>query len=112
MQGFARVAPDVMVRVHPFAYSGLSAEQLRQGAPADLFISADMAYRDALREVGLVPLARPIARNRLCLAARAGLSLRIRRIDDLGRAGLPLVVPPAESDPLGQCAAKLFERAG
>lgn len=112
LQAFARVAPDALVRFHPPAYSGLLAEEIRQGAPADLFISASMAYLQALRVEGLVPEPRPLARNRLCLVARAGLTPGELSIHDLGRDGVRLVIPPAGSDPLGEYAALLFARAG
>lgn len=112
LEGFARAAPDIPARFHPPAYSGLLADQIRQGAPADVFISANLDFLEELREDGFVPEPRPLARNRLCIIARPGLAPALHGIADLGRAGLRLVVPPAARDPLGRYTVMLFERAG
>lgn len=56
-------------------YTGSSqlARQIEQGAPADLFISADLEWMDRLQERGLIDAAarRDIAGNRLVLVAPA-----------------------------------------
>lgn len=57
-----------------FAASSLLARQIEQGAPADLFLSADEAWADHLQERGLIAAGTrtsPIG-NTLVLVARAG----------------------------------------
>lgn len=55
------------------AASSTLARQIEYGAPADLFLSANLAWMDRLEEAGLVQAAsrRVIARNRLVLVAPA-----------------------------------------
>lgn len=57
-----------------FAGSSQLARQIEQGAPADLFVSADLHWMDWLQARGLVDVAgrRNIARNRLALVAPVG----------------------------------------
>jgi molybdate transport system substrate-binding protein len=55
-----------------FAGSDLLAAQIRQGAPADVFASADTEYPRQLYRQGLVEKPRVFARNRLVLVAAKG----------------------------------------
>jgi molybdate transport system substrate-binding protein len=112
LDGFARIQPAIQVTFHPPAYSGLLADAIARGAPADVFISASMRYLDDLQRVGLTPTPRAIAPNRLCLIAQPELTPEVRGIDDLARDRLRLVIPPAETDPLGQYTMELLDRRG
>src|SRR3989339_242240 len=49
--GFAKIQPDAVVRTN-FGASGALAKQVVQGAPADLFISADSQWIDYLVQEG------------------------------------------------------------
>jgi len=59
-----------------YAGSAQLARQIAQGAPADLFISADEAWMDWLDQRGLIETAarRPLASNRLVLIAPVSAS--------------------------------------
>lgn len=66
-----------------FAASSALARQIENGAPADLFISANLKWLRYLDERGLTAAAgrRLVARNRLVLAAPAGRSAAVS-VDD------------------------------
>lgn len=63
-----------------FAASSALARQVRAGAPADLFISADEEWMDDVQKAGFVrPGTRAdLAGNRLVLIAPAGVPVRLR----------------------------------
>ncbi|WP_242125995.1 molybdate ABC transporter substrate-binding protein [Sphingobium sp. Sx8-8] len=63
-----------------FAASSALARQIRSGAPADLFVSADEDWMDDIEKAGLVaPGTRAdVAGNRLVLIAPARMPLRLR----------------------------------
>ncbi|MFT4039330.1 MAG: substrate-binding domain-containing protein [Thermomicrobiales bacterium] len=112
LAGFRREAPGVAAEFAPPAYSGVLAQQILAGAPADVFISANMRYVEDLHAAGLIAAPSPLARNRLLLLARRGLEPPMRGVADLARPGLRLVLPPAGSDPLGAYAAAMLDEAG
>lgn len=111
-RAFARVAPETELVFHPPAYSGLLAAQILAGARADVFVSANRAHMADLHVAGLVPVPRVLAGNRLALVVREGLVGQIVTLADLVRPALRLVVPPAETDPLGRYTEDLFAQAG
>jgi molybdate transport system substrate-binding protein len=88
---YARQHPAVHVRLS-FDASSLLRVQIEQGAPADLFLSADDIQPRRLADAGLTA-AHPIvfAHNRLALVVPVGNPGRIRDWTDLGRPGLTLV---------------------
>jgi molybdate transport system substrate-binding protein len=101
-----------------FAASSALARQIEQGAPADLFVSADQEWMDYLADRKLVALAsrRTLASNRLVLVVPAG---RARRIP-IGKSFdmLPLVgdgrwvTGDPDSVPVGRYARTALERLG
>lgn len=111
LTGFRSVAPRVQVEFAPPAYSGVLAQQILMGAPADVFISANTRYLDELRAAGLSPEPHPLARNRLLLVSRADLTPALAGLHDFARSGLRIVIPPPV-DPLGEYAEAMFIRVG
>jgi molybdate transport system substrate-binding protein len=88
---YRRRHPTDDVELH-FGGSQLLRTQIEQGAPADVFVSADRAHMDALvaaRHVG--DSTAVCARNRLVVVVPAD-GARVRRLADLARPGLRLVV--------------------
>lgn len=73
-----------------FAGSDQLAAQIKQGAKADVFASADTDYPAELHREGLVEKPVVFARNRLVVVVPPGSS--IESIDDLARAGTKIVI--------------------
>jgi molybdate transport system substrate-binding protein len=73
-----------------FAGSDELAAQIQQGAPADVFASADTGYPEELFEEGLVEKPRVFCRNELVIAVPAGSD--IKSIADLTKPGTKIVI--------------------
>ncbi len=98
-----------------FASSSTLARQIREGAPADLFLSADEAQMDTLQKAGLlVPeTRRSVLSNELVVVVPAGSPLKIVSEKDLAgpRVGTLAIAEPT-SVPVGVYSKNFFERAG
>ena len=90
--GFTLAHEDVEVAFN-FGASSTLATQLLEGAPADVFASANNKQMDVVRE-GKRLAGAPVtfARNRLVLAVPADNPARIESLRDLARPGIKLVV--------------------
>jgi len=85
------VAHDTSLTVSAGASSALRA-QIEQGAPADVFLSADTTNPAALVEAGLTAGdATVIAGNQLAITVPAGNPAGIAGAADLGRPGLKII---------------------
>lgn len=73
-----------------FAGSDQLAAQIKQGAKADVFASADTAYPAELHREGLVGKPVVFARNRLVVVVPP--SSDVESLDDLARAGTKIVI--------------------
>jgi molybdate transport system substrate-binding protein len=91
-----------------FAGSQTLRFQIEQGAPADVFASADMAHMQALEDSGLVERAAVFARNRLVIVTPAAKG-RVGRIADVARPGLRIVLAEP-SVPAGRYAAEVIAK--
>jgi molybdate transport system substrate-binding protein len=107
-------------RGHPrpvlaFAASSALARQVRSGAPADLFASADQEWMDVLARAGrLVPGTRAdVAGNRLVVIAAAGNATRLT-VATLGSvlAAGPVAMADPASVPAGRYARAALTRLG
>lgn len=88
---YALAAPGVTVTVSTAASSALRA-QIEQGAPADVFLSADTAQPAALVDAGLgVGRVRAFAGNRLSIIVPADDPAGIDTPADLARPGVKIV---------------------
>ena len=94
-----------------FAGSSTLATQLIEGAPADVFASADNAQMDRVIDA-LVNPGEPtvFARNRLAIVVEAANPEGIERIEDLERPGL-LVALAAPEVPAGNYAQLVLDAA-
>jgi molybdate transport system substrate-binding protein len=90
-----------------FAGSDQLAAQIRAGAPADVFASADVEYPRRLYREGLVERPRVFARNRLVIVAASGAG--VRSLADLARPGAGVVVGDP-SVPVGAYTRALLGR--
>ncbi len=94
------------------AGSSTLAAQIEQGAPADVFASADQPNMQKLVDTGLVMGSpRVFATNRLQIVVPAGNPKGITGLADLRRPGL-VVVLCAPAVPCGRYAVQALQRAG
>jgi molybdate transport system substrate-binding protein len=92
-----------------FAGSQQLALQIEQGAPADVFASADQRWMSYASEKGLVEGASTIfARNRLVAIVPRTNPARIGGLPDLARRGIKLVLA-AEAVPAGKYSREALE---
>ncbi len=101
--------------VFNFAASSLLARQIREGAPADLFLSADEAQMDGLERAGLVVpgTRRSVLSNTLVAVVPKDSALRIASARDLAGKGVErLALAEPTSVPVSVYSKKFFERVG
>jgi molybdate transport system substrate-binding protein len=108
---FEKRYPDVSVKFNFDSSSNLAA-QIQQGAPADVFASADKANLQKAVDSGDIT-ARPVvfAKNRLEIAVEKGNPQKVKGLADLDKSGLVLVLC-ADAVPCGKYAAEAFAKAG
>lgn len=108
---FERAHPETTVAL-TFAGSSSLATQLIQGAPADVFASADAANMAEVVDAGLVsgdPI--PFAANTLTIVTPPGNPANVTSIADLARPGVQVVVC-APQVPCGAATRKIEQAAG
>lgn len=105
---FEAAHPGVEVRA-TFAGSQALRVQLMQGAPADLFASANQAHMRALQRAGVVDASQPFARSQLALIVPTDNPAGITAFAQLPRARR--LVVGADNVPVGAYTDALLERA-
>jgi molybdate transport system substrate-binding protein len=108
---FETAHPGVKVR---FGFGGSStlAQQIAQGAPADVFAAAGSAAMRPVADEGLTAGApRTFARNRLVIAVPPGNPGRVRALRDLAGRGLKVVLC-APQVPCGAAARQALAAGG
>ncbi|MGW6426578.1 molybdate ABC transporter substrate-binding protein [Nocardia sp. NPDC055053] len=108
---FEAAHPGVKV-VYNFGASSALAEQIKQGAPVDVFASAAPKNMQQVVDAGEVT-AKPVTfvRNRLEIAVPAGNPAHITGLADFGKTE-PKIALCAEQVPCGAAAKTVFEAAG
>ncbi|MGW0246801.1 molybdate ABC transporter substrate-binding protein [Nocardia goodfellowii] len=108
---FEAAHPGVEV-VYSFGASSALAQQLKQGAPADVFASAAPKNMQQVVDGGEIT-AGPVtfARNRLEIVVPQGNPGRISGLADFGKSE-PKLALCAEQVPCGAAAATVFQAAG
>lgn len=92
-----------------FAGSGTLRQQIEQGAPANLFISADEKNMDLLAEKGLVQGVRPLVGNELVLITPRGHGpVSLDTLKDQGR----IIVGNVDTVPAGHYAQETLSFLG
>ncbi len=101
------------VDVQPISYDGSStlATQIIEGAPVDVFASADENNMQKVVDAGLADGAELFATNVLTLVVPAGNPGGVTGLADLSNADLSVVLCAAEV-PCGAASATLLENAG
>lgn len=87
------------------------AEQIRQGAPADVFASADEANMAKLEDADLVGDPAAFATNSMAIVVEPGNPAAIRELADLGSPDLAVVLC-APTVPCGRYAQEVLDGAG
>lgn len=108
---FERANPDVRITFN-FAGSQQLAAQLGQGAPADVFASANDAQMNTVITAQRVDrtAARVFAQNRLVVVSSPSSRVAITRLQDLATPGVKIVLA-AKAVPVGQYALDFLEKA-
>jgi molybdate transport system substrate-binding protein len=95
-----------------FAGSQQLAQQITQGAPADVFASANSAQMKVVTTSGFIAPDAPktFVRNRLIVIAPKSNPAHLQRLQDLARPGLKMVLAD-KSVPVGQYALDFLTKA-
>lgn len=110
---FERAHPGTKVALS-FASSSSLATQINQGAPADVFASADTANMDKVtgpNGAGTIGAPAPFATNRLRIIVAKGNPKGIASLGDLAKPGVAYV-SAAPSVPIGAYAQQALREAG
>ncbi|WP_240810028.1 molybdate ABC transporter substrate-binding protein [Actinomadura sp. WMMA1423] len=108
---FEGAHPGVKVRFQ-FGGSSTLAQQITQGAPADVFAAASPTTMKTVTAAGDASgQPRVFARNRLVIAVPKGDPGKVAKVGDLGRPGLKVVLC-AEQVPCGAAAGTALDAAG
>jgi ABC-type molybdate transport system substrate-binding protein len=95
-----------------FGPSGLLRERIENGAPADVFASADMANPEALARAGRAAPPVIFARNRLCALVAPGVDVNSDTLlDRMLDPSIKLGTSTPKADPSGDYAWQLFAKA-
>ncbi|AMV70487.1 molybdate ABC transporter substrate-binding protein [Desulfuromonas carbonis] len=107
---YQQAAPDTTLLPN-FASSGALAKQIAQGAPADLFISANPKWMQFLVEEQRIPAegVQTLAFNTLVFVGRKGLA--VTELEDLAKLQKIAIGSP-RSVPAGQYAEQALKAAG
>lgn len=106
-------AENPKVHVNPITYDGSStlATQIIEGAPVDVFASADQKNMDKVTQAGLAGDAPVFTTNVLQIAVAPGNPLKVKDLTSLADPALKLVLC-APAVPCGNAAKTLLDAAG
>ena len=96
-----------------FSYDASSAlaTQANNGAPADVFASADQPNMKKVTDAGNATAPRVFAHNKLAILVRKGNPKKVTGLKDLDRSGITFVLCAAEV-PCGKYGAQALAKAG
>ncbi|CAN5859205.1 molybdate ABC transporter substrate-binding protein [soil metagenome] len=106
---YERDHPDVQVRFN-FAGTSTLLTQLDQGAPADVFASADMAKMEAALQAGIVTDPEVFAKSYPAIIVPSGNPARVESLHDFGRTDLDLVLAQ-DGVPIAEYTKAILKRA-
>lgn len=98
-----------------FGSTGQLAQQIRQGAPVDVFLAADVAFVEELAGQGRVSAGTVAvyARGRIALWTRADSALRLQSVQDLVRPEVTrIAIANPDHAPYGIAAREALQAAG
>ncbi len=106
-----KMSDPALTLTNEFAGSQMLVTQIQNGAPADVFASADQKNMQKLVTAGLVETPKTFARNKLEIAVAPGNPKHITSLADLEKPGVTLVLEDP-SVPAGNYARLAFQEAG
>jgi len=104
-----RIVPDGR---YSFGSSNALAEQIRRGAPFDVYLSASPLYTRALRDEGLVRKPVSFATNSLVVIVPRSNRAKIRTIADLTKRPKLRLVVAGPKVPIGLYTREVLKRLG
>jgi molybdate transport system substrate-binding protein len=104
-----RIAPEA---TYSFGSSNALAEQIRRGAPFDVYLSASSVYTQALHEEGRVRKPVAFATNSLVVVVPRSNPARIRTIFDLAKRPKLKLVVAGPKVPIGLYTREVLKRLG
>ncbi|MGZ4743853.1 MAG: molybdate ABC transporter substrate-binding protein [Oryzihumus sp.] len=107
---FEKLHPGTHV-VFSFGPSSGLAQQVTQGAPADVFASASIKNMDQVVQAGAATAPKPFASNQMEIAVPPDNPAHVAGVKDLARNGVKVALCQA-SVPCGATAATVFDKAG
>jgi len=114
VSAFEEEHPDTKITVN-YGGSGKLAQQLQQGAPVDVFLSADQAWMDKLdKEQLILPDSKiDFARNELVMIAKEASLSTIDSMEDLTSAKVDqIAIGNPDSVPAGKYAEEALKNSG
>jgi len=115
IERFQNQTPTIVTPTLTFDASGQLAEQIKAGAPFDLFLSANVKFVSDLAAAGLVEPAsvQPYARGSLVLCLHRAAGDQVRGLADLSGPEIKrIAIANPEYAPYGVAARQALERAG
>ncbi|MFG1948630.1 molybdate ABC transporter substrate-binding protein [Nonomuraea sp. NPDC048826] len=109
-KAFEAAHPGTTVRFN-FGSSATLAQQIVQGAPADVFAAASPATMKTVTDASLAAGPATFVRNKLRIAVPAGNPAQVDELKDLADPGVKVALC-AEQVPCGAAAAKALDAAG
>jgi molybdate transport system substrate-binding protein len=105
---FHKAHPTTTVTFN-FAGSQLLEQQIANGAPADVFASADLTNMQKATDAGLVQASQIFARNKLTVIIPANNPAGIKTLKDLTKPGTKIDIG-AESVPAGKYTLQVLDK--
>lgn len=112
-EAYKEVAPDVKVNFS-FDSSGTLARQIEEGAPADLFLSANMKQMEGLEEGEYIIDSSVIKllQNQVVLIQPKGSRLKLEGFEEVATDEVGMVAIGSDHVPVGNYTKSLYTRLG
>lgn len=111
---YKQIVPNVTL-TFSYGASGALMNQIEEGAPADVFISAATKQMDALEEDGLLlkHTKKELLHNEVVLIAPKDSTLKLTNFEDVGTKKVKTIaIGDPESVPVGQYSKEIFTNLG
>jgi molybdate transport system substrate-binding protein len=105
---YQKAHPDVKITFN-FAGSQVLEQQIANGAPADIFASADLANMQKASAAGLVGISQVFAKNKLVVIVPASNPAGIASLKDLAKKGVKIDIAAA-TVPAGKYGRQVLDK--